>query len=125
MRLSFFFNHEMASQDDWTIPYITNIKYPLFGQPSHHMRTLMTTLPVEVAKLYPHFHFPLFWLVFPFFTPCQTGGAQDCNLTLDTMYLCIDYREGELCLLWIPINPSLWIPVPPVSLYFSDTRFTA
>ena len=41
---------------------------------------------------------------------------------------CVDYREGEcyaqLCLSWIPGNPSLWIPVPPVSLYFSDVRFT-
>ncbi len=31
---------------------------------------------------------------------------------------------AQLCLAWIPGNPSLWIPVPPVSLYFSDVRFT-
>ncbi len=27
---------------------------------------------------------------------------------------------SQLGLPWIPWNPSLWIPVPPVSLYFSD-----
>ncbi len=55
-------------------------------------------------------------------------GARNSNPTLDTMYSCIDYREGEcyakLCLLWIPRNLSLWIPTPPASLYFSDFRFT-
>ncbi len=67
-------------------------------------------------------------LGFPFCTPCHTGGLQYCNPTLDTMYPCVDYREGEcysqLYLLWIPGNPSLWIPMPPVSLYFRDVRFT-
>ncbi len=31
---------------------------------------------------------------------------------------------AHLCLPWIPRNPSLWISMPPVSLYFSDVRFT-
>ncbi len=31
---------------------------------------------------------------------------------------------AQLCLPWIPGNASLWIPMPPVSLYFSDVRFT-
>ncbi len=31
---------------------------------------------------------------------------------------------AQLCLPWIPMNPFLWIPVPPDSLYVSDVRFT-
>ncbi len=67
--------------------------------------------------------------MFPFCTPCHKGGAQNCNPTLDTIYPWVDYREGEcyvqLCLPWIPRNPSLWIPMPPVSLFNGDNRFTA
>ena len=47
-------------------------------------------------------------------------GSTNCNSTLDTMYPCVNYRGGEcyaqLCLQWIPRNPCMRIPVPPISL---------
>ncbi len=100
---------------------------PLFLEPpSHNARTLMTTLPVDAAMPYPYFHFLLGFLLLC--TRCHTGGVQNCNPTLDTMYPCIDYREGE-CYdqLSLPLDSqdtSLWILVSPVSLHFSDVRFT-
>ncbi len=55
-------------------------------------------------------------------------GSQNCDLTLDTMYPCVDCSKWEcyaqLCLPWIHMNTSVWIPVPPDYLYFSDVRFT-
>ncbi len=105
---------------------------PFFLHPSCDVRTLMSTLPVEVTMPYPHFLIFLFFIYnglgFLMIWPCHTQGVHKCNLTLDTMYTCIDYREracyAQLCLLWIPGNPSLCIPKPPVFLYFSDIRFT-
>ncbi len=107
------------------------IKYPLFGHTSHHVRTLMITLPVDAAIPYPHLPF------FSFFGGRDTvsilhtlsyRGSSIVILLLDTMYPCVDYREGEcytqLWLPWIPRNPPLWIPVPPVCLPFSGVRFT-
>ncbi len=53
-------------------------------------------------------------------TSCDSGGVQSCNPTLDTINPCVNYREGEcnsqLCLPWIPRNPSLWIVMPLISL---------
>ncbi len=64
-------------------------KSSLFWHPSHHVRTLMTTPPMEAAVPYPHF---------PFFlcTPCHTEGVQNCNHTLDTIYPCVDYRRESV-----------------------------
>ncbi len=56
-----------------------------------------------------------FWIVILLLMPCILAS-------------CIDYREekfyAQLCLPWTPWNPSLLIPIPPVSLYFSAVRFT-
>ncbi len=78
-----------------------------------------------------HTHIFIFYngLRFPLFcAPCHTGWVQKYIPTLDTMYPCVNNREGEcyaqLCLPWIPTNPFLLIPMPPISLYFSDVRFT-
>ncbi len=97
----YLFHTIMASCCEWPILYTMLVTLLFFGHPSHHVRTLMTTLPVEADMPYPHFLF--FWLGFPFCTSCPTWGAQNCNPTLDTMYPCIDYMEVEcyaqLCLL--------------------------
>ncbi len=122
-----FFLFKLASQVEHPLPYTMHVKFPIFRNPSHHVITPMTTFPAEAAIPYPHFPFSFFGSLFPFYTPCCTGGLS-FNPTLDTMYPCIDFKEGEwytqLCLPWSPMNPSLWIPVPPVSLYFHDIRVT-
>ncbi len=96
VQLSFFFlittwPHQMS--EPYHTRHLSNILY--FGHSSHHMRTLTTAIPVE-AHAIPTFSFSSFFgLGFPFCTPCHTGGAHNCNPTLDTMYPCTDYREGD------------------------------
>ncbi len=101
----------------------------LFGHTSHHVRTLMITLHVEVAVPYPHFYFFYFlggdaYIFYSALLVIQGG----LRFVILLWIPCFDYREGEcyaqLCLAWIPGNPSLWISMPPVSLYYSDVRFT-
>ncbi len=69
------------------------------------------------------------WDFYLFCTTCHTDRTQKCNPSLDTMYPYVNFREGEcyaqLCSHWIPRNPSLWIPVSPDSLYYTDIRFAA
>ncbi len=50
-----------------------------------------------------------------FLPPC--GKICVFPMTTSTCY-------AQLCLPWIHGNPSFWIPVPHVPLYFSDVRFT-
>ncbi len=123
----FSFYHKMASQDDRTIPCIKYVKYHLFWASFSWCENPDDHSSSGSGHVIPHFFVFFFWLRFPFYTPCHMGGAKNCTPTWDTMYPCIDYREKEryaqLCLPWIPRNLSLWIPLPTVSLYFSDVRF--
>ncbi len=61
------------------------------------------------------------------------SGSSHCTNGFSTLQatslVCLFVARGrecyvQLCLLCIPRNPSLWFPMPPVSLYFSDVRFT-
>ncbi len=118
----FFLFTLLASRVERTHTYKLYVTPPFYGHSTPHVRTLMTSFPVEAAMPYPHFPSILF----------LEGGANICSAHLVIkgglrfvilLWIpCVDYREGEcyaqLCLSWIPGNPSLWIPVPPVSLYF-------
>ncbi len=57
---------------------------------------------------------------FLFCTPITQGENIVLILLKDVMYLGVNYVEGEvhaqLCLIWTPRNPSLWVPVPSICL---------
>ncbi len=85
----------------------------------------MSTFPVKATMPYPHFPFFIFFgggLKILFCTPCHTGKVQICNPTLDTMSWL--QGGGVLCPIVLTLDFQEWIPMPPVSLYFSDVRFT-
>ncbi len=115
--------------------WVTNLYTPdvhlLFScHPSYNVKKPWWPHSLWKQPTHTHIFLVLFWTRNTFCSAhlCHTKGINNCNHTVDTMYPCINYREGEcfvqLCLLWIPKNRSLWIPVPPDSLYFSDVRFT-
>ncbi len=107
---------------------ITHIYLLFFWCHSYNMRTLMITLPVDAAMPYPFFLF--FSLLLTGIAFCPTNlviqGVQNDNPTLDTIYSGINYWEWEcyvqFCISWAPRNPPLWIPVPPVLMYYSEEK---
>ncbi len=84
MRLSFSFFCKLASQVEQPIHTKCTTNLLFFGILFTHVKILMTTLPVEAAMPYPHF-------LFSFFGGAHLviWGTQNCNPTLDVMYLAL------------------------------------
>ncbi len=96
----------MTLQDVQTILSMTYICLFFFCHPSHNMRNLMNILPVDATMLYPHFFCTVDWDYLLFFTPVSYIGVHNCNATLDTLYLCVDYWEKSV----MPICPYPGFP---------------